>query len=229
MDLTKIFIEKIQKTNIFQPVLFLWNNKVKLDLEIDNIISSLFSYFEVDKNNIYTLKDNWETIKIEEIRNFILKANIKSNYKFQIFLIENISRLTLQSSNACLKFLEEPGEWNIIFLSNLWESQILDTILSRVVKINLYGDIIDKKDEFYYSMIKWFLNKDDLSLLYYFFDDKNKEKEDYKKFFNTFLFFIKENKVLIEFVDDIEKNIQLLEKWSISPKYLFDNFISKLI
>jgi DNA polymerase III gamma/tau subunit len=52
--------------------------------------------------------DSNEKIKINELREFILKSTIKPPFQFQIFLIEDISRMTLESSHACLKFLEEP-------------------------------------------------------------------------------------------------------------------------
>jgi DNA polymerase III gamma/tau subunit len=57
---------------------------------------------------LHIFPDNNEKIKIQELRNFIAHSYIKSSYRFQVFLIENISRATLESFNASLKFLEEP-------------------------------------------------------------------------------------------------------------------------
>jgi DNA polymerase III gamma/tau subunit len=72
------------------------------------VIEKLFARFEVDRHHIHILKDDGESLKIETIRKFIQQSNLKSSDLFQIFVIENISRLTLQSANASLKFLEEP-------------------------------------------------------------------------------------------------------------------------
>jgi DNA polymerase III gamma/tau subunit len=72
------------------------------------VIEKLFTRFEVDRHHIHILKDDGESIKIEGVRKFIQQSNLRSSGKFQIFVIENISRLTLQSANASLKFLEEP-------------------------------------------------------------------------------------------------------------------------
>ncbi|NCO31472.1 hypothetical protein GW891_01280 [bacterium] len=47
-------------------------------------------------------------MKIKEIKSFVEYSNSKSPFKFQIFFIENISRLTPTSSNSLLKFFEEP-------------------------------------------------------------------------------------------------------------------------
>ncbi|MBT3727533.1 hypothetical protein HOG21_07985 [bacterium] len=57
-------------------------------------------------------------MKINEIKEFVLNSNSKPPFKFQIFFIENVSRLTLKASNSLLKFFEEPSSINIIFLTN---------------------------------------------------------------------------------------------------------------
>lgn len=220
---------KIDESSHIQPILFLWNNKDKLDLELNNIISNLFSYYQVDKNSIYKIQDDWDAIKIETLRNFISKSIIKSSFKFQIFLIENISRFTQQSANACLKFLEEPWVWNIIFLTNYSESGVLDTILSRVFTVNIFWSETNRKNDFYYKMIDDFVNKKNVDLISYFFDDKKFEKSNYVSFFYTFLFYVKENLIFIDLLEQIENSISLIEKNNVSPKYLFDSLIIKMM
>lgn len=220
---------KIDESSHIQPILFLWNNKDKLDLELNNIISNLFSYYQVDKNSIYKIQDDWDAIKIETLRNFISKSTIKSSFKFQIFLIENISRFTQQSANACLKFLEEPWVWNIIFLTNYSESGVLDTILSRVFTVNIFWSETNRKNDFYYKMIDDFVNKKNVDLISYFFDDKKFEKSNYVSFFYTFLFYVKENLIFIDLLEQIENSISLIEKNNVSPKYLFDSLIIKMM
>lgn len=229
MNLFDFVKEKIDNSKDFQPILFLWSNKSKVEIELNNLISKMFDFYSVDKNNIFKLEDNSESIKIETLRNFIAKSNIKSSFKFQIFLIENISRLTLQSWNASLKFLEEPWVWNIIFLTNNSESWVLDTILSRVLKINISWEVWEEKSEFYYSMIDNYFKENSKNIFYYFFDDKKFEKKDYIEFFKTFLFYIKKNLVMIDLLPEIEKNLNLIENWNPSLKYLVDRFLIKLI
>jgi len=71
----------------------------------------------------------------------------------------------LESANSCLKFLEEPSIGNIIFLTNTSESQILETILSRVQTINIFSSVKSEKNEFFYSLIDDFVSKKNTSLL----------------------------------------------------------------
>lgn len=220
--------EKIIWWQTFQPILFLWENRELLNVEIDNLIQELFQSFEVDKNCLYRLSDDWEKIKIVQIRDFFSKWNIKSSFKFQIFFIENISRLTLESANASLKILEEPWIWNIIFLTNCTESWVIETILSRVQVINLKSDLVVKENDFFYNLIENFINKKDINLIKYFFNDKKIEKNDYIDFLETFLFYIKKNLVYIELLDQIEESLNLIQKNNVLPKYEIDKLLLKI-
>ncbi len=228
---TNILQNIIDKINLgwsFQPILFLWENKDLLNSEINDLILELFKYFEVDKNNFYKLEDNEEKIKILQMREFISKWNIKPSDKFQIFFIENFSRATIETANASLKFLEEPWNGNIIFLSNQSESWILETILSRVHVINIFSNKKSEKNEFFYQLIDDFHKKKNENLIKYFFADKKLEKDDYINFLNSFLFYIKENFVYTELLDQIEESLNLIQKNNVLPKYEIDKLILKL-
>jgi hypothetical protein len=48
-----------------------------------------------------------------------------------------------------LKLLEEPGKENLIFLSNAYEANILETVLSRVVVISTPNVYKDKDNEMF--------------------------------------------------------------------------------
>lgn len=78
------------------------------------------------------LADDSESLKIEQIRSLIVRLNTTTQSRYQVVLIQNIERMTLESSNALLKTLEDPPP-NVIFLlttSNL--KALLATIISRV-------------------------------------------------------------------------------------------------
>lgn len=130
--LQKNIAEKIKKGESMSPFLFLSSNLELISSEVESLAKILLKEHDIDINSLFLLRDTAESIKIEEMRSFLSKGNEKPRFKFQIFLIENISRMTLQSANAALKFFEEPGYGNIIFLTNLSEADVLDTILSRV-------------------------------------------------------------------------------------------------
>jgi len=172
--------------------------------------------------------DNNESIKVSLIKDFISKSNIKSPFWYQIFYIENISRCTIESYNSMLKFLEEPWKWNIIFMSNASESNIIETIISRVKIININNSSSIEFDNFYYELIDNYTQKKDLSLFIYFFNSKDIEKDEYIKFLETFLYYIKTNHKYIEIIEQIEKSINLISKNNVLPKLEVDKILLEI-
>lgn len=227
-EIDKIFL-KLEKNDIFQPILFVWTNKELLNKKIDDISSQICKKYSIPEITIKKLSDDNQSIKIEKIREFTSFGDTKSSYKFQIFIIENIERLTLQSSNALLKFLEEPYPGNIVFLSNSSTSNILETILSRVVVINTFLDNNNKKSNLtYIELIQNFYNKKNNDLFYYFYNNsKNLEKDDYIFFLETLLNFHIENNI-IHILDEIYDSISKLKNTQSNPKYIIDSILLKI-
>lgn len=223
-----IFLEKLEKTTIFQPILFLWENKDLLNYEVENIINSICEKYNIPKITVKKIIDNNESIKIEEIRNFMSFADLKSNYKFNIFFIENINRLTTQSANAMLKFLEEPPENTIIFLTNKSIANVLDTILSRVLVIDLFIKENKKNNLLYEELIKNYFYHNQNDLIYYFYNNQKKlEKEDYILFLEILLdYSIKNN--IFKNIYYIYENINKLKNSQANPKYIIDNILLKI-
>ncbi|MBD3328759.1 AAA family ATPase [Candidatus Peregrinibacteria bacterium] len=78
------------------------------------------------------IKDDFESVKIEKIRDVIEKMNMTKQSPFKILLLQNLERLTPESGNALLKTLEDPPS-NVVFImttDNL--NEILPTVISRV-------------------------------------------------------------------------------------------------
>lgn len=228
-----ILSASIDKKGEISPFLFMWHDLVKVNFEVRDLIDSLFEKYKVDKNAFYLLEDNGENISIEDSKILVSKSLLKSQYKFQIFLIENISRLTIKASNALLKFLEEPGEGNLIFLTNKWENEVLDTILSRVQTININSKSIDYKNLVYYDLIDDYIKLWDIRLFSYFYnakcqDGKKLEKVQYIDFLKTLIKYIVDNKVFIELLDELNEDINAAEKNNVNPKYLVDKYIFRL-
>ncbi len=220
-------IWKINKGDKKPPFLFLSKNSEIWNSEVKNLASELLKEFDIPLSYLYTLEDNWEKIKIKDIKEFIEFSNSKPPYKFQIFLIENISRFTISAWNSLLKFFEEPDETNIIFLTSTSESWILDTILSRVHTINLWGQEKNKKNDFLYSLIKnYHLNKN-TEIISYFVRNKL-EKQEYIDFLNNLIIYAKENMILIEYLDEIEEDINLIKQNNLLAKYTVDKWILKI-
>jgi hypothetical protein len=222
-------LENINLEQENSPFLFIWENLELVNEEVKSYSLELLKTLEIPNVNLFTLNDDWENIKLNEIKSFIEKSNSKTPYKIQIFLIENFSRMTLQSVNSCLKIFEEPWIQNIFFLTNKSESGILDTILSRVQVVNLESRIPKIKNDFYYNLlIESINNKNSKNLISYFFKNKL-EKTEYIIFLNTIIIFIKDNFIFINYLEEINDDINMIEKNNVLAKNIVDKWILNII
>lgn len=120
--------------------------------------------------------------EIDELKNEFSKKPIYSDKK--IYIINNAERLNKSSSNALLKFLEEPDQDIIAILitNNIYE--MLNTIISRCQIISLRENIIDLKDKTLEERIINSLNISKLEVEQLF------NEEDYKNCFTKCIEFI---------------------------------------
>lgn len=219
--------EKLNKGEEVSPFLFTGKNLEIVNEKVITLSKLLLKEFDIPNVYLYVLKDNWEIIKVKEIKEFINYSNSKPPFKFQIFFIENISRLNIASSNSLLKFFEEPWIQNIVFTSNSWENNILDTIISRVQTVNLNISSTKKENDFYLSLIKSYLNKENDELLNYFFKGKL-EKEDYVEFLENLIIFSKKNIKLINLLEEIEEDLNWIKQNNLNAKYIIDKWILQI-
>ncbi len=76
------------------------------------------------------------SIKIEEVRNKLYQASLKPyEGKWKVFIVEEAENLTLESSNALLKTLEEPPGHCVFLLLVENKAHLLETIQSRAFEI----------------------------------------------------------------------------------------------
>lgn len=224
MDKIKQISERIKKGECLSPFLFIGQNTEILNSKVEEIILELFSEFEIPKVNLIKLEDNWENIKIQEIKAFTKKWELGTPYKFQIFFIENVSRLTLQSANSCLKFFEEPWIQNIIFLTNSWENGVLETILSRVQTVNLWLNKKVEQNTFYFNLLDNYLEKRNSEIFSYFFRNKL-EKFEYIDFLKNLILYSKKNFVFLDLIEEIDEDINLVEKNNVNAKGIVDKYL----
>lgn len=216
---------KIENT----PFLFVWENLELVNKKAEWYALELLKELGIPNNYLFKLEDDWENIKLEKIKSFLSKSNSKPGYIIQIFLIENFSRATASAVNSCLKIFEEPWIHNIFFLTNLSESWILDTILSRSKTINLYYKKTNIKNEFYYNLILESIEyKNSKNLISYFFKNKL-EKNDYILFLDTLILFIKEKLIFVNFLEEIFDDKSMIEKNNVLARNIVDKWVLKIV
>ena len=226
-NIIKNIKQQVEKGVWVSPFLFVSKNLEILNTQVEEIALELLKEYEIPKSYLYSLKDNWEKIKIKELKSFVEFKDSKPPYRFQIFLIENISRLTETSSNSLLKLFEEPWKFNIIFTTNIWENKVLDTILSRVQKVDLWWNTKINKNQYYNQIISDYINNVNNDLIAYTFKSKL-EKTDYIELLENIVIYLKENFSMINYIEEIFEEINLIKQNNLNAKYIFEKWIIKI-
>ncbi len=219
----------LQSGETLSPFLFLWSNLELLHSQLQDFTYELLEQHNIPKTSIISLPDDGENLKIQSIRTLLQSSSVKSTYSFQIFIIENISRLTLASSNSMLKFLEEPGEGNIIFLTNTSESGVLDTILSRVVSISPSPSrrgLGWGQNAFFVDLLKNIDTKQGKQNILSYIYGLKWEKSEYIDFLQTLL---KAHILSAEDMQKLHDDIAGIENNNVLPKYILDKWIMRII
>ncbi len=89
-------------------------------------------------HNVFFVKNN-ENLKIDDIRELkaiILKTSLDNGPRF--FIFDDAEKYNLNTANALLKILEEPSENNFFILIDNKENDMIETISSRSIKINIF-------------------------------------------------------------------------------------------
>lgn len=227
MNNFEIFKTQIERGGEISPFLFLSQNIEVLHGDLHNCVIWLLQEYDIDEQSLFHISDSIEAIKIDEIKKFLSAWEIKPRFKFQVFLIENISRMTPQAQNSCLKFFEEPWEGNIIILTNTSESGILETILSRVQIITFHKSGIFQQSDFYYDMISSYNKQQSDEIIRYMFWAKL-EKQDYVEFLKTLIEYISRNNLYTWLLDEIHEDINGILKNNLQWKYIVDKYVMKL-
>jgi DNA polymerase III delta prime subunit len=221
---SKLFLRiqhQIEKKGEISPFLCIGKPLQEVHKIVHGIVEHLCETFGVDKNYVFVLSDIWDSLKISEMKAFMEKSYQRSPFAFQVFIIENYARATVEASNAALKFLEEPWIWNLIFLTSESEAGILDTILSRVQIERLGSTSSDRVDEIWRERILRYVEHNDMEIVSHVYQEKI-EKVEAQAFLYALLTLHKTGQVAISDLDDLERDIHGLEKNNLLPRYVVD-------
>lgn len=80
-------------------------------------------------------------ITVEQMRDLMQQIQLKpAEAEFKVAVITAADRLNVQAANAFLKTLEEPPSKSVLILLTIEPQRILETILSRCLRLNFSGD-----------------------------------------------------------------------------------------
>lgn len=101
----------------------------------------------------FFLRDEGESLKIEDIRELISHLSTTKNSAYKIVIVQNLERITPEAANAFLKTLEEPTERTIFLMSTTQKQRLLPTLISRMRVITLHA-LSDKVIRDYLAQIR---------------------------------------------------------------------------
>ena len=96
-------------------------------------------------NILYLSGSNFQNIKVEDIRSSKDKLFKKSISTERFVILDDVETFNINSLNALLKIIEEPGENNFFILINNKYKNFLDTIKSRCNEIIMLLDENSRK------------------------------------------------------------------------------------
>jgi len=94
-------------------------------------------------NILHIRNEGAEKTKIDDIRNLktaLSQSSINGNFRFVV--LDNVEQLSINSSNALLKIIEEPSEKNYFILIDNQEKNIIQTIASKCLKIKIFDPFL---------------------------------------------------------------------------------------
>jgi len=206
--------------NTFPSTIIIAKNKETINEKINQICSNLNHKFNQNNPDILLINQDsgWGIDQIRKINNFLSQKPF--SHQSKIIIILEAQNLNIESQNALLKILEEPGKDNYIILSTNKIKSILPTIISRcsTIKISEKSNIKIKKEiEITGNLIK------DLTLS----EKLGKNKEDILPLLENQLCFYQQeliknpNQKTSNLIEKIIKAIQMINS-NVDPKNALD-------
>ena len=126
--------------NLFPSTLFVSNNDKLIQLEIGKICQQLGNIISPNNPDIFIINQStgWTIELTRTIKNWLSQKPF--NHQNKIVIIYQVHQFNLESQNALLKSIEEPGENNYFILTSNKPSKIINTIISRCFIIKLKNE-----------------------------------------------------------------------------------------
>lgn len=132
--------------NIFPSTLFTSTDSHLIQTNIDKICQQLNNEINPNNPDIFIINETtgWAIESVRLLKKWLSQKPF--NHKNKIIIIYQVDQFSLESQNALLKSLEEPGDNNYFFLTTNKPSKIINTIISRCQIIKLKNDFSLSKD-----------------------------------------------------------------------------------
>ncbi|MBN4089269.1 DNA polymerase III [Mycoplasma enhydrae] len=140
--LSQVFLLSSKEMDSFDEYILYFINKINGE-NITSLKDIKFGelYFIIGQNKTSLTKDS----VLGAINDVSETSNLNPN-KRKFLIINNVENGSLQSLNGLLKFLENPPQNTIVLMTCNYISQVLKTIKSRALIIEIYNTILSEID-----------------------------------------------------------------------------------
>ena len=123
--------------NLFPSTLFISTDNSLIQSSIVKICQQLDNTINPNNPDIFIINENsgWTIELVRTLKNWLSQKPF--NHQNKIVIIYQVHQFNLESQNALLKSLEEPGDNNYFILTSNKPSKIINTIISRCFLIKL--------------------------------------------------------------------------------------------
>ena len=127
--------------SLFPSTLFTSADSVLIQTHINQICQELDNIINPNNPDIFVIdeKTGWSIELVRNLKNWLSQKPF--NHQNKIIIIYQVHQFNLESQNALLKSLEEPGENNYFILTSNKPSKIINTIISRCQIIKLKNNL----------------------------------------------------------------------------------------
>lgn len=244
-----LIINQYEKNKLSHAFLIETNNIPKCLEDIKSIIKIIN---KTDDNNVDSLIDlgnlpsliyiepDGSIIKKSQIEEMMNKFSTKPIYsKYNNYVILNADKMNDSSSNALLKFLEEPEDNIIGFLLVNNKENVLPTIKSRCEIVHVDYSVEEKVDqellEVAYLYNEKIFNSNDVFINKDIILSKYSEREDiekillilFYKYYNMLLTKLEEKERLQKIIDIIQNKLNLIQ-YNVNLELLLDSFVIEM-
>ncbi len=125
------------KTNLFPSTLFISSDTDQINIQINHICQQLKNNINPNNPDIFIINQDsgWTIDLTRQIKNFLSQKPF--NHQNKIVIIYQAENLNIESQNALLKTIEDPGPNNYIIITTAKPSKLLPTIISRCQSVKL--------------------------------------------------------------------------------------------
>ncbi len=107
-------------------------------------------------NDFYEIKSDSGSIKIDDIRKLLRFSTLKKEHlKHKYTVIKNIETANIYAQNSLLKIIEEPGIDTLFLCSSCSFHSLLNTIRSRLFRINIPSKALNEMEGNFCDEVKW--------------------------------------------------------------------------